>query len=75
MATFNITAGTGGIDSSIYFELDRDEVRYSLFLFLLFFAYSFICGYQNVGAGMVNSMNDFFNTPNKYISRKPYTIR
>ncbi len=33
MATFNITAGTGGIDSSIYFELDRPEVRHSLFLF------------------------------------------
>lgn len=27
MATHNITDGTGGIDSSIYFELDRPEVR------------------------------------------------
>jgi hypothetical protein len=27
MATHNIDDGTGGLDASLYFELDRDEVR------------------------------------------------
>jgi hypothetical protein len=27
MATHNITDGTGGLDASIFYELDRPEVR------------------------------------------------
>lgn len=31
MATHNIDDGTGGLDASLYYELDRDEVRSQVF--------------------------------------------
>lgn len=63
MATYNIEDGTGGIDASILYELDRSQVM------LLIGA---ICGVadgvaciQNIGAGMPESLIDFnlFNHP------------
>ncbi|KAJ7059903.1 heme peroxidase [Mycena amicta] len=46
MATHDRTTGTGGLDASIVFELDRS---------------------QNVGVGMLNSLDDFLFSPNEHV--------
>ncbi|KDR77593.1 hypothetical protein GALMADRAFT_65799 [Galerina marginata CBS 339.88] len=48
MATHNVTDGTGGLDASIFYELDRPE---------------------NIGAGNINSVNDFRTHTSKLVSR------
>jgi len=65
MATHNVDDGTGGLDGSIVYELDRAEVRLST----NFPIHANGVLEQNAGAGFVQTVSDFEIFPNKYVSR------
>ncbi|TFK30208.1 heme peroxidase [Coprinopsis marcescibilis] len=58
VATHNIETGTGGLDASIAFELDRAEPTKAP-----------RATFQNFGIGMVHSLDDFETFSTKYLSR------
>lgn len=65
MATHNIEDGTGGMDGSLVYELDRPEVRTML---RLRFHGKLTPSTQNAGIGFNLSSSDFELFPNKYVS-------
>ncbi|KAG6916604.1 hypothetical protein DXG01_006161 [Tephrocybe rancida] len=65
MATHDASNGTGGIDGSIAYELDRPEVSYTTFSSWS----SSLSLLKNFGAGFTSTLSDFAVYPNKYISR------
>jgi len=66
MATHNGDDGTGGLDASLHFELDRGEVcRFSFEKLVPLIQLDFL---QNVGFGMIQTQGQFDIFPNKYIS-------
>ena len=64
MATADVSNGTGGLDGSIVYELDRAAVCNC---FLCLGAPSHLS--QNFGAGFTDTVSDFQAYPNKYVSR------
>ncbi len=74
VATHNVTDGTGGLDASIYYEFNRPEV---LFLYMSSRASIYskpnlhvYFEQQNIGAGNLNTLTDFANSPTTLVSRK-----
>lgn len=70
MSTHDITDGSGGLDGSMVYELDRPEVSHASILQELTNLY-----HQNFGSGFSHTVSDFEVYPNKYISRMLPTLK
>jgi hypothetical protein len=68
MATHDASSGSGGVDGSIAYELDRDEVCLVLSSPTAKVLHVLIV--QNFGLGFTDTLSDFVVYPNKYVSRQ-----